>query len=78
MSVAESALQGVIAKLHRGEKLSEEAIDEIQRVLDGLRAEGWSGLISADAALRAIVVGRARGLDHQPVAESEDELDLRY
>jgi hypothetical protein len=50
-----SALQGVIEKLRKGEKLSDEAIDEIDRLLGKLQGEGWSGAIPADDALRILV-----------------------
>lgn len=50
-----SALEGVVAKLRRGEKLSDEAVDEIERLLDGLTNEGWSGFITADEALQTLV-----------------------
>lgn len=53
-----SALAGVIPKLERGVKLSDEAVNEIARLLAGLQAEGWSGFIPADAALSALVEAR--------------------
>lgn len=50
-----SALGGVINKLQRGEPLTAEAIEEIDRTLALLKGEGWSGFITADDALRTII-----------------------
>lgn len=46
-----SALNGLIPALRSGEKLSEAAIDELDRLFLILRNEGWSGYITADTAL---------------------------
>lgn len=46
-----SALRGVITQLHEGTPLSLPAIGELERLLDALRAEGWSGSIPADEAV---------------------------
>lgn len=50
-----SELAGVIGKLQRGERLSAEAIAELDRLLGLLRDEGWSGFIPADEALAAVL-----------------------
>lgn len=50
-----STLMGLIDMLKRGEQLSDEAIDEIDRTFLLLRGEGWSGFIPADQALAAII-----------------------
>lgn len=50
-----SELNGLIPKLTRGEKVSDEAIEELGRLFDTLRAEGWGGYVPADDALRAMV-----------------------
>ena len=50
-----SHLNGAIPKLTRGEKLDDAAIEEISRILDILRDNGWSGYIPADDALRGII-----------------------
>lgn len=49
-----SSLGGVIQELRAGRPLRVEQIDEIERTLDALRAEGWSGFITADEAVRAL------------------------
>lgn len=80
MTDTASALGGVIEKLERGEKLSPEAIKEIDRLLALLRGEGWSGFITADSAVEAILrrgsrVGRAAG--GRAVTESLHEFGHR-
>jgi len=50
-----SALGGVIAKLRRGERLDDAAIDEIERACDVLRGEGWGGGLPMDDAIKALI-----------------------
>jgi hypothetical protein len=50
-----SALLGFINIIEAGQRPSDEAIDEIRRVLTLLQGEGWSGFITADRALEAII-----------------------
>ena len=57
-----SALMGVIEKLRNGERLSDQATDELERLLHVLQEEGWSGFITADQAVRAIAEGRKAGI----------------
>lgn len=49
-----SALDSVINKLKNGERLSDEAIAEIDRTLSVLLENGWSGSIPADKAAEAL------------------------
>lgn len=56
-----SSLEGVIQELRAGRPLRVEQIDEIERTLNALRAEGWSGLITADRAVRALVAAGEDG-----------------
>lgn len=58
----ESALRGVIEKMRNGEQLPEDAIIEIENLLDMLRAEGWTGWITADEALSAIILRKSMRL----------------
>lgn len=51
----QSALYGAIGLLRAGAELEPEAIDEIERLLDILKASGWSGYITADAALASLL-----------------------
>lgn len=50
-----SALRGVIEHLRANRPLSSAAINEIERVLQLLTDEGWSGFITADEALRTVI-----------------------
>ena len=50
-----SHLSGIISRLRNHLFLSDLAIDELERLLDELRSEGWSGFITADDALKAII-----------------------
>lgn len=56
-----SRLIHALAKLRRGEPLSIAAINELGDLLDALRAEGWSGAISADHAIRVLAAANTRG-----------------
>ena len=50
-----SSLGGVITRTYRaGRPLRVGRIDEIERTLRGAWAEGWSGFITADEAVRAL------------------------
>ena len=49
-----SALHNCIHFLREGRLLDTAAIDEIKRLLDVLRSEGWSGFIPADAAAQIL------------------------
>jgi hypothetical protein len=50
-----STLNGAIGMLRAGAMVAPEVIDEIERLLDILRASGWSGYITADAALASLL-----------------------
>lgn len=52
-----STLNGVIGKLRKGEPIPGDMVDEIERLLDVLRGEGWSGFTTADEAARVIARG---------------------
>lgn len=49
-----SELAEIIEALRQGVGISDAAIDELERTLDALRAEGWSGSIPADEAVKAL------------------------
>lgn len=53
-----STLQGVIATLRAGQKLTPEQIDELERTLKALQDRGWSGSITADQAVKALAQDR--------------------
>jgi len=76
-----SALQGVIEKLERGERLSADAIDELRRVLRLLQGEGWSGFITADDALRAIIratgSGKGQTWSDEPAGPDQGPVAIR-
>lgn len=61
--MAISELNFVIGKLKRGSRLDIPAIDEIERTLLILRDNGWSGIIPADEALRALIPKRRHRRD---------------
>lgn len=50
-----SSLNGVIDTLRNKKPLTNRQIDEIERTLQALADEGWSGSIPADHAVRALI-----------------------
>lgn len=55
-----STLKGVYRRLVDGVPLDDEQVDELARLLDALREQGWSGSIPADEALESIIDERGR------------------
>lgn len=55
--MAGSALGGLIAKLRAGERLSDDAIAELEAACDALRDEGWAGGLTMEEAIRSLLPG---------------------
>ena len=53
-----STLHAVIGDLRAGRQLRPEQIDELERLLDVLRGEGWGGVLPADEAAQVLVRAR--------------------
>lgn len=72
-----SQLHGVIGRLRTGKPLHEAAVNEIERLLEVLSNEGWSGFIPADEAAKALVeADDLRRADEDADSEALDKLNL--